>query len=319
MHHAKRYDETPDMRYIFYGADMTEAEKATAERLAIANHLNLGFGRLSVEFCASLGECTDALNASGFAHIGTSPRSEASRMSAAADGSGDAQMREGVAADGSDESADAFGESGARMKIALIDGSPKTGGSASRLISEYLREKIGASADCSVANAAEVGRGGVVGAAGDCDALVFIFPLYVDGIPSHLLRILDEARGGIAAVAPGATVYAVVNNGFYEGRQNLIALEMMRHFATRADLVWGRGIGVGAGGMIQSLTIGRGPLNRLGGALDTLAEDILIRASGEDYTMEPNFPRFLYKAAAHSGWRRAARKNGLTPRELYRK
>jgi hypothetical protein len=60
-------------------------------------------------------------------------------------------------------------------------------------------------------------------------------------------------------------------------------------------------------------------MKNLGKALDALAENILNVRSAEDYTFEPNFPRALYKALAHRGWRRAARKNGLRTKQLYAK
>jgi hypothetical protein len=126
-----------------------------------------------------------------------------------------------------------------------------------------------------------------------------------------LLRLLDEGRNEIWKAAPEARIYAVVNNGFFEGRQNAIAFEMMRNFAVCAGLKWGHGVGVGAGGMIQAAPVGRGPMNHLGKALDLLAGNIVNGQTADDYMFEPNFPRFLYKAIAHLGWRLQSRKNGL--------
>jgi multimeric flavodoxin WrbA len=182
-----------------------------------------------------------------------------------------------------------------------------------------LSAKIGGAAECVVCGAAELDRGEAPAAFRGSDALVFVFPLYVDGIPSHLLRFLDESLHDIAEAASGATVYAVVNNGFFEGRQNAVALEIMRNFAARAGLRWGLGLGVGAGGMIHAAPVGRGPLRNLGKALDALASEILANQTGEDRVCEPNFPRALYKALAHAGWRKSARKNGLKTKSLYAK
>ena len=60
-HHIKRVGNPPDLRYIFYGADMTEREKETARALAAANSLNLGSGRSAVEFYRSIDECAEAV------------------------------------------------------------------------------------------------------------------------------------------------------------------------------------------------------------------------------------------------------------------
>jgi multimeric flavodoxin WrbA len=196
------------------------------------------------------------------------------------------------------------------MKIALINGSPKSKDSASEIIAKALRNRMERAADCIICHA--VKRSEVMEALNGCGALVFIFPLYVDAVPSHLLRLLDDARNEIADAAPEAMVYAVVNNGFYEGRQNMVALEMMRNFCSCSGLKWGQGLGVGAGGMIFAAPVGHGPMKNLGQALDLLARNILYGRTAYDYMFEPNFPKFLYKIAAHMKWRWQAAKNGLT-------
>jgi multimeric flavodoxin WrbA len=296
-HHTKRYDKTPDLHYLFYGADMTEREKATAERLATANLINYGFGRRSAGFYLTADECAAA--------IGDLP--PASDIAQAAAGRAE------------EHSFAPNTEARRAGKIAFINGSPKRGKSASWIISGAIAEKIGDAADCVFCNAANQERAEIIEAMSGCDALVFVFPLYVDGIPSHLLRLLDEAREEIAAAAPGATVYVAMNNGFYEGHQNILAFEMMRSFAARAGLAWGRALGIGAGGMIYHLTVGKGPLKNLGNAISDLAKDIITLTSAPDSMIEPNFPRSLYKTAAHIEWRKAARKNNLTPKQLHKK
>ena len=69
------------------------------------------------------------------------------------------------------------------------------------------------------------------------------------------------------------TVYAVVNCGFYEGRQNSLAIAMMENWCHRAGLRWGQGLGIGAGGMlagIRNVPLGSGPKKNLGRALEQL-------------------------------------------------
>jgi multimeric flavodoxin WrbA len=206
------------------------------------------------------------------------------------------------------------------VKILLINGSPKSRRSQSGSILTALREKFEASAEqaeCVECAAVKQNKQEFMNLAARCGALVFIFPLYVDAIPSHLLRLLDESRDEIGSAAPGAKLYAVVNNGFYEGSQNAVALEMMRNFCHAAGLAWGRGVGVGAGPMLNAAQIGRGVMKNFGKALDMLSENILRGESAEDHFFEPNFPRFLYKITAGATWTAPARKNGLTKRQLY--
>jgi multimeric flavodoxin WrbA len=60
-HHVQRYEKSPAFRYLFYGSDITDREKATARKLASANALNLGSGHSSVSFYASVSESARAL------------------------------------------------------------------------------------------------------------------------------------------------------------------------------------------------------------------------------------------------------------------
>jgi hypothetical protein len=128
---------------------------------------------------------------------------------------------------------------------------------------------------------------------------------------------MDEMFSEIATLPPQATVYAIVNNGFCEGHQNHIALEMMRNFSVRANLKWGQGLGIGAGGMIGSSPIGHGPMKNIGIALDQIVQNILACEAGGDFYCAPNFPKALYKIAGHISWKVQARKNGLRVKDLY--
>ena len=54
----------------------------------------------------------------------------------------------------------------------------------------------------------------------DAQAAVFGIPLYVDGIPSHVLRFLEEMEAFCREHGSCLRVFCVANNGFIEGRQN---------------------------------------------------------------------------------------------------
>mgnify|MGYP000653504169 CR=1 FL=1 len=60
--------------------------------------------------------------------------------------------------------------------------------------------------------------------AADSDVLIFAFPLYVDGIPSHMVSALLDLETVIRKKKKKRTVYAILNCGFYEGCQNAVAL-----------------------------------------------------------------------------------------------
>ena len=53
-------------------------------------------------------------------------------------------------------------------------------------------------------------------------------------------------------------------------------------------------------------------------ALAALAGHIRAGERAEDAFADPSYPRFLYISQAHSGWRKAAKRRGLTPEDLSR-
>jgi multimeric flavodoxin WrbA len=202
------------------------------------------------------------------------------------------------------------------MKVTLLNGSPKGAKSASKLIIEALQTKFGPDTTSEVVHIARLAPQDIIDVATSSDAIVFVFPLYVDSIPSHVLRFMDESGLALTAAAPGATVYAVVNNGFYEGAQTSIALEIMRNFCTHVGLPWGRGVGVGAGGLVGPIPIATAPMKKLDAGLAKLATNIEHRQTGPDVFIKPLIPRAFYITSAHITWRKEAKKNGLSEQQL---
>ena len=208
------------------------------------------------------------------------------------------------------------------MKIALINGSPKNMESASGCLLQELKKFLGDDKEIAEysfrkpqLNEEEMEQ------VAESNALVFAFPLYVDGIPSHLLSCIMQLESFLSTIKEkDIVVYTLVNCGFFEGHQTALAIEMMKNWCKKAGLRWGQGIGMGAGGMLQSVKnvpAGYGPKKDLGEALSKLVKNISERSSGEDIFITANFPRFLNKLAAEMGWRKSVKANGLKTRDLH--
>lgn len=204
------------------------------------------------------------------------------------------------------------------MDIILLDGSPKSKGSTSECILKAVEERLSGN-KIEWCNARKYDIKSLSEMIINSKVLVIIFPLYVDGIPSHLLRLLEELQTVLMDEEKDVMVYVIVNNGFYEAKQNKLALEMMRLWTEKSGLKWGAGMGIGAGAMMQAAPIGKGPLTSIGKVLYGFTENIQKKKSESDVFAEPNFPRFLYKGMAHIGWRRQAKGNGISRKELHKK
>ena len=83
------------------------------------------------------------------------------------------------------------------------------------------------------------------------DAAVFCLPLYVDGIPSHVLLFLEDLEAFCQKNDLHFRVFCIANNGFIEGKQNEPLMQCFEHFCARAGLKWGGGVGIGGGVMLN--------------------------------------------------------------------
>lgn len=85
----------------------------------------------------------------------------------------------------------------------------------------------------------------------DATSVVFSLPLYVDGIPSHVLRFMEAMEAYCKEKDIHLNVYVIANNGFIEGKQNEPLMQMFENFCTRSGNSWMGGVGIGGGVMLN--------------------------------------------------------------------
>lgn len=208
------------------------------------------------------------------------------------------------------------------MKIAFINASPKkvrqsASGTLLKMLEAYLgnAEVVSFQWNNNSVPTEELER------LADCDAAVIAFPLYVDCLPSHMLRCMIQLEKFLNGRAKTLSrVGVIINNGFFEPHQNIPAMAVMRNWCARASIGFIGGLGVGGGGMIMQ-TAANGPFKVIGDKLKEFSEKIADESyCGGDFDLtRPSFPPFLYKQAAQMGWRMEAKKNGLRVKDLWRK
>jgi multimeric flavodoxin WrbA len=211
------------------------------------------------------------------------------------------------------------------MKISLINGSQKIGESNSGIILDRLNNLIKEKHEVktykvyqkSVDN--KMLKDIISG-----EIIVLAFPLYVDSIPSHTLKMLIELEIIVRKEQPkDLIIYAIINNGFYEGKQNHIAFEIIKNWCEHSGIKFGGGIGQGAGEMLGSTKktpINKGPFNNLGRALQSLVESMELKETFKIKYLNPYFPRFLWKIMATIlMWHPLAYKNGLNKKDIIRR
>lgn len=85
----------------------------------------------------------------------------------------------------------------------------------------------------------------------DAGKVVFVAPLYVDSVPSHVLPFLREMEKYCRENGLKLKVYVIANNGFIEGKQNEPLMRVVENCCARGGLEWCGGIGIGGGVMLN--------------------------------------------------------------------
>lgn len=211
------------------------------------------------------------------------------------------------------------------MNLLFVSGSPKVTDSATLAILDRL--------EAGLAGSGTLRRVRAIAAKApspedlEAEVLVLALPLYVDSLPAPLLEwlvsykdLVQKRQAADPSWKPGAKVYAVVNCGFHEGIQNEHALAIIQNFAASTGLAYGGGLGIGTGGMVLAMAKvpdQAGIKRPVAQGLDWLTG--LIRDGalpGTNRYVQFGFPRFAYLLAAHAGWRRLAKGNGVPSRRL---
>ena len=211
------------------------------------------------------------------------------------------------------------------MKISIINGSQKTGVSNTGIIVHELNSLFENGNDIhhytlgikqfAPETYREIVSSGII---------VFAFPLYTDSIPSNVLKMLIELENYLRKEPQKEVViYTIINNGFYEGKQTYIAFEIMENWCRCSGVLFGGGIGQGAGEMIgatKNIPLCKGPFKNLGRELKSLVKKIELKEPFGIKYLSPYFPRFLWKyMAIHTFWHPLAYKNKLTKKDIVKK
>ena len=207
------------------------------------------------------------------------------------------------------------------MKIIIINGSPKTIKSNSEILGNYLFPLLKENNIKKYYSVYFQLNDKTKNEIYNSDVLIFIFPLYVDGIPSNLLKLLVNFEKE-NVVRPETKIYCIVNNGFYEGKQNFLALLHMKNWCKKVNAKWGQGIGIGSGELLPYLKkfkLGQGPLKNLEKILSRFSRNILTLNSDKNIYINPNWPKSLYFIQGSISWILKARKNNLKIQELFKK
>jgi len=199
----------------------------------------------------------------------------------------------------------------------LLSGSPRGTMSTSYSLLEYLKTQLqGLGKSCELATAHKILRNetdfdNFSNHLDGANYFIVTMPLYVDSLPSHVIdiftRLLKKRSSDSSKGTP--KFLAIVNSGFPEQHQNLLALNICQQFSQEANLDWIGGIPFGGGALV-----GGTPLDSSGrrGKNARSAMEILARALYEDKEIPEEcisqinkliIPKRMYMLMGNFRWR----------------
>ncbi len=191
-----------------------------------------------------------------------------------------------------------------RAGIVLINCSMRGNGSNTGVFLDRLRAEIGSSAaidSLSVRDDPEK----IAAAIDKADTVVLGAPLYVDGLPASALRFMEKVQR--QSDERSCKLYALVNNGLYESRQNVNMLSMIRDFCKENGIRYCGAVAIGAGEAIGALMRGKDrplwPARNAVSGISRQAKAVTAGCElGEIYADPFLFPRWMYILIANTNW-----------------
>ncbi len=215
-------------------------------------------------------------------------------------------------------------------KALLLIGSPKVKNSTSEALGNYLLEglhKKGCICETlSIVSMLKNKEHELLDRVQDTDILIISFPLYIDSLPSPLIRafeLIDHSRNE-NRVDKKQSLIAIVNSGFPEAIQSDTALKICKKFGEKTGFTWLGGLTMGSGSVINGK-----PIEQLGGmtkniikalnlATEAIANDEGIPSEAIDLMTSKLMPVWLYSFIGNFSWKTQAKKFNMH-KQLYAK
>lgn len=139
--------------------------------------------------------------------------------------------------------------------------------------------------------------------------VLFVFPLYADGLPVTLLNFLKSLEAAPPQNKPAVSV--LINCGFLEPQQNQVAIDLLKQFCQKNGFPFGSSLSIGSGEVILQTPFAFFAKR----AIQKLAHAI---SSGKAVTLSTHMPispkRYVQGAEQH--WLKAGSKNGLDAQQM---
>lgn len=139
--------------------------------------------------------------------------------------------------------------------------------------------------------------------------LLFVFPLYADGLPVTLMHFLKELERHNVKRKP--TVHVLVNCGFLEPDQSLVACDMLRLFCRQNSYPFGSALCIGSGEAILDTPfayLAKRKIKKLASAIEM--------GTHKNLKVTMPLPKRVYISASTKYWLRYGEKYRTTKEQM---
>lgn len=192
-------------------------------------------------------------------------------------------------------------------KIMIINGSPRAPKSNSKKYAELFAKS------CTVPTAyfsvTKKNHLELCSIMEDFTDVLFVFPLYADGIPVTLMNFLKTLEGNPPKRKPRISV--LINCGFIEPEQNDVAVKMMKFFCKSQGYTFGSLLRIGSGEAILTTPFRVFVTHKI--------KKLAISVSkGKNRNLKATMPvpKKLFVKASTSYWENYGKRNGITPGQM---
>ena len=204
-------------------------------------------------------------------------------------------------------------------KVLLINGSMRNVNGNSAKLARTLAGRLKSNAEIMDLRTFIKDLDGLVRIMDEAQAIVLCVPLYVDGLPSQVIKLMEKIER--SRISP-KRIYLLANMGLYESSQLDNLFGAVKQWCSKAGFRYCGGLGISAGELMGTLMevipFRRGTTKRASLGMDRLVRSIdSAEAMGDIYAEPFAFPRWLYVWIANTNWNRTSRKNGIKPKDMF--
>ncbi len=204
-------------------------------------------------------------------------------------------------------------------KVILLNGSMRNIDGNSAKLARTLSSRLKSDTEIIDLKTYMNDRDGLINILDGSRAIVLCVPLYVDGLPSQVIKLMERIEH--SSMKP-KRIYLLANMGLYESSQLDNLFDAVKQWCKKSGQAYCGGLGVSAGELMGTLMdiipFRRGTTKKASLGMDRLAEAVDKSESMADIYAEPfAFPRWLYVWIANTNWNRTSRKNGIKPKDMF--